>query len=88
MFLASKFIDEKEMTYEEVTNAVEQLKALRSRMAEARARKQNLYAMVENLKEEGMTLCSALTGEVFNPNDWLIYDERSGATYEGKWNGT
>lgn len=88
MFLASKFIDEKEMTYEEVTNAVEQLKALRSRMHEAHVHKQSLYAMVENLKEEGMSLCSALTGEVFNPDDWLIYDERSGATYEGKWNGT
>lgn len=88
MFIASKFIDEQTMSYEDVITAIDQLKKIRSRMSEARSRKQNLRSMMENMKDEGMTLCSIHTGEVFNPDDWLVYDEQNGATYEGKWSGT
>ena len=88
MWIKNKFIDLNELTLDEVNKALGELKAARSRMSEARARKDNLRSMVENMKEDGLTFCSMCTGEVFNPEDWLIYDERTGATYEGKWSGT
>ena len=85
MWIGNKNIDTNQLSYEEINSAINELKQVRSRMGEARARKENLCAMIENMKEEGMTFCSMRTGEVFNPNDWLVYDEQSGATYEGKW---
>lgn len=85
MWIGNKNIDTNQLSYEEINSAINELKQVRSRMGEARARKENLRAMVESMKEEGMTFCSMHTGEVFNPNDWLVYDEQSGATYEGKW---
>ena len=88
MWIKNKFIDLNELTLEEVNNALAELKVARARKSEARARKDNLRAMVENMKEEGLTFCSMRTGEVFDPDEWLVYDEQSGATYEGKWSGT
>jgi len=85
MWIGKANIDTRQLTFDEVNSAIQELRNIRARMGEARARKENLVAMQDNMKEEGMTLCNKHTGEVFNPDDWLIYDEQNGATYEGKW---
>ena len=74
-------MDTSDLSIEEVDALIKELKQARARKGEARARHQNLCAMVENMREENMTFCSRYTGEILNPQDWVVYDSLTHATY-------
>lgn len=75
-------VDTNEMTYEEVDSLVQKLRAVRARKAELRSRMNEFRAMITNMRnEENMTFVSKYTGEVLNPDEWELYDERAHAFY-------
>lgn len=73
-------MDTSDLTIEEIDSLIKELRKTRERKGEARARHQNLCAMVENMKEDNFVFCSKHTGEILNPNDWVVYDS---LTHEG-----
>lgn len=74
-------VDFANMTIEEVDALIQDLRAIRARKGELRARHQNLCAMVENMREDDLVFCSRYTGEIFNPKDWIAYDVRGHSSY-------
>ena len=74
-------MDTSDLSFEELDTLIHQLKKARERKGEARARYQNFSAMIENMKEENLVFCSRYTGEVLNPNDWVVYDNLNHSAY-------
>ena len=74
-------IDIANMTEKEVDALIQDLRAVRARKSELRARYQNLCAMIENMREDDLVFCSRDTGEIFNPKDWIAYDVRNHSSY-------
>lgn len=74
-------LDTDSMTYAEVNELVQDLRAIRNRKHDLHARIHGLKATFANMKDEGMVLVSKYTGEVFNLADWTLYDERSRSFY-------
>jgi len=81
MELKNVIVDTRDMSFEEIDALIRNLKAIRSRKGEARSRHQNLCAMVENMREDDFVFCSKYTGEVLNPNDWVVYDNINHSAY-------
>ena len=75
MEIKNVIIDTRNMSIEEMDALIRNLKHLSDRKREARARERNLYAMVENMKDDNFVFCNRHTGEVFHANDWVVYDE-------------
>lgn len=87
MEIKNVIIDTSNMSIEEMDALIRKLKHLSDRKRKARARKQNLHAMIENMKDDNFVFCNRHTGEVFHADDWVVYDEltREGyPTYEGE----
>ena len=80
MEIKNVIVDTRNMSIEEMDALIRDLKHLSNRKREARAREQNLHSMVENMKEDNFLFCNRRTGEIFNPDDWVVYDE---LTHEG-----
>ena len=74
-------LDTSDLSFEELNILIHQLKDARERMGEARARYQNFSAMIKNMKEEDLVFCSKHTGEILNPNDWVVYDNLTHTAY-------
>ena len=81
MELKNVIVDTRDMSFEEIDALIRNLKMIRARKGEARARHQNLCAMVETMKEDNFVFCSKYTGEVLNPNDWVVYDSLNHSAY-------
>ena len=75
-------LDTEKMTYQEVNELLQELRAIRTRKHELHERFSLLYTMVSNMKDEEMSYVSRYTGEIFNPNDWILYDERNHEFYD------
>ena len=73
-----------DLSFEELDTLIHQLKKARERKGEARARYQNFSAMIEHMKEDNLVFCSRHTGEVLNPNDWIVYDNLTHCAYPEK----
>ena len=81
MKMRNLIMDTNDLTLEEVDGLIQELRKVRARKGEARARHQNLCAMVENMKDDNFVFCSKYTGEVLNPNDWVVYDNLDHSVY-------
>lgn len=77
-------LDTDHMSYEEVDKLVQELRKVRERKGEMRARMQNFHAMIRNMKDDNLTFISKYTGEVLNPDDWTVYDEITRSFYPEK----
>ena len=71
-----------DMTLKDVDILIKELRAVRARKATANDCKTMLRNTVSFAKNEGMTLCSRTTGEVLNPDDWVVYDEQIHCTHD------
>ena len=81
MKMRNLVMDTSDLSFEELDTLIHQLKKARERKGEARARYQNFSAMIENMKEDNLVFCSRYTGEILNPNDWVVYDNLNHSAY-------
>ncbi len=81
MKMKNLILDTSDLTFEELDDLIQRLRSARARKGEARSRYQNFSAMIENMKEENFVFCSKYTGEVLNPNDWVVYDNLNHSAY-------
>ena len=81
MKMRNLVMDTSNLSFEELDTLIQQLRKARERKGEARARHQNLCSMVENMREDNFVFCSKHTGEILNPNDWVVYDSLNHSAY-------
>lgn len=81
MKMKNLILDTSDLTFEELDDLIQRLRKARERKGEARARHQNLCSLIENAKEDNLVFCSRYTGEVLNPNDWVVYDNLNHSAY-------
>lgn len=81
MRIGGVVFDTDNMTLKDVDTLIKELRAVRLRKARAHDCRTMLRNAVSFAKEEGMTLCSRMTGEVLNPDDWYVYDEQMHCTH-------
>ena len=81
MRIGKVIIDTDNMTYEEVDQLVQELRVIRKRKGEARDCKWRLKNAVEESKDHGFRYINQYTGEIFNENDWWVYDEIQNCTH-------
>ena len=81
MKMRNLVMDTSDLSFEELDTLIQQLRKARERKGEARARHQNLCSMVENMREDNFVFCSKHTGEILNPNDWVVYDSLNHSAY-------
>lgn len=81
MRIGGVVFDTDNMTLKDVDILIKELRAVRNRKAKAHDCRTMLRNAVSFAKEEGMTLCSRMTGEVLNPDDWCVYDEQIHCTH-------
>ena len=81
MKMRNLVMDTSDLSIEELDTLIRQLKNARERKGEARAQYQRFSAMIENMKEENFVFCSKHTGEILNPNDWIVYDSLNHSAY-------
>jgi len=84
MKMRNMIMDTSDLSFEELDALIQQLRKARERKGEARARYQNFSTMIENMKEDNLVFCSRHTGEVLNPNDWVVYDNLAHCAYPEK----
>lgn len=78
-------VDTNEMSYAEVNGLIQDLKAIRTRKAELKARLNDFRSLLTVMRyADGMTLVSNSTGEVLNPDDWDLYDETTHSFYHNE----
>ena len=81
MKMRNLVMDTSDLSFEELDALIQQLRKARERKGEARTRYKNFSAMIENMKEDNLVFCSKYTGEILNPNDWIVYDNLTHGTY-------
>lgn len=81
MRIGNVILDTDNMTYEEVDILVNELRDIRKRKSEARASKRRLNNAVIESQEHGFRYINRYTGEIFNANDWWVYDEVQDCTH-------
>ena len=74
-------LDTENMSYKEVDNLIQELRLIRTRKKELHDRFDHLHCMVSNMKDEEMVWVSKYTGEILNPDDWALFDERNHMFY-------
>ena len=74
-------LDTEKITYREVDELIQELRKIRARKKELHERFDHLRYMVSNMKDEEMSWVNKYTGEVLNPDDWELYDERTHTFY-------
>ena len=82
MRIGGVVFDTDNMTLKDVDILIKELRAVRNRKANAHECRTMLRNAVSFAKDEGMTLCSRMTGEVLNPDDWVVYDEQMHCTHD------
>ena len=75
MRIGNVILDTDNMTYSEVDQLVQELRAIRKRKSEARDCKVRMNNAVVESQEHGFRYINRYTGEIFNADDWWVYDE-------------
>ena len=76
-------VDTTEMSYKEINTLVQELEKIRNRKGELSSYLNTFRNMISNMRNKhSMSLVSKTTGEVFNPDDWDLYDETTHSFYE------
>lgn len=81
MQMRNLVMDTSDLSFEELDTLIRQLKKARERKGEARARYQNFCTMIDTMKEDNLVFCSRYTGEILNPDDWVVYDNLNHSAY-------
>ena len=74
-------LDTENMTYSEVGHLVSEFRKIRERKAKARDSRVMLRHAVAQSKEHNLVYVNRYTGEIFNPEDWFVYDEFDKCTH-------
>ena len=70
-----------DMSYNEVNALIQELRDVRARKKELHERVLTMQAMVSNMRDSEMAWVNRYTGEVFDPEDWQLYDETTRTFY-------
>lgn len=81
MRIGKVILDTDNMTYEEVDQLVQELREIRKRKGEARECKTRMKNMVEVSFDHGFRYVNRYTGELFNADEWFVYDEVNHCTH-------
>ena len=81
MRIGKVILDTDNMTYEEVDQLVQELREIRKRKGEARECKTRMKNMVEVSFDNGFRYVNRYTGELFNADEWFVYDEVNNCTH-------
>lgn len=82
MLIGNIVVDPERISFEEANALVQGFRELRARKEKERSHFRSMHAIAENTKEDNMAFCNRYTGEVFNPKDWVVYDEVYKCTYD------
>lgn len=75
MRIGNVILDTDNMTYDEVNQLVVELREIRKRKGQAKDCKVRLNNAVFDSREQGFRYVNRYTGEIFNADDWWVYDE-------------
>ena len=75
MSIEQIILDINSMTTSEVNQAINALQKIRTRKKQAHTCKVRMSNVVEEIKEHGFRYVNRYTGQVFDINDWFVYDE-------------
>lgn len=81
MRIGNVIIDTDNMSYDEVDVLVKELRDIRKRKGEARDCRTRMNNAVAKSQEQGFRYINRYTGEIFDANDWWIYDEEQNCTH-------
>lgn len=75
MRIGKVILDTDNMTLSEINQIMGELREIRKRKEQARDCKIRMTNAVEESGERGFRYINRYTGELFNANDWWVYDE-------------
>ena len=81
MELTNVTLNTADMSYKEVDALIQGLRGVRARKKELHERVLTMQAMVSNMRDSEMAWVNKYTGEVFDPEDWQLYDETTHTFY-------
>ena len=81
MELKNVTLNTADMSYNEVNALIQGLRSVRARKKELHERVLTMQAMVSNMRDSEMAWVNRYTGEVFDPEDWQLYDETTHTFY-------
>ena len=81
MQIGDTSINENELSIEEMTTVIDTLTHYRARKYKMASKYNKLENLVKGAREENLVFCSKHTGEIFNPSDWVVFDNETWATY-------
>ena len=81
MELKNVTLNTADMSYKEIDAFIQELRGIRARKKELHERVLTMRAMISNMRDSEMAWVNKYTGEVFNPEDWQLYDETTRAFY-------
>lgn len=81
MELKNVTLNTTDMSYNEINALIQELRDVRARKKELHERVLTMQAMVSNMRDSEMAWVNKYTGEVFDPEDWQLYDETTRTFY-------
>lgn len=76
IMIGKTLIDVSELTPNEMREARDELEFYYDRKAEHQRIRERLDSIIKSAKSKDFALCNRDTGEVFNLNDWCLYDNQ------------
>lgn len=81
MRIGNVILDTENMSLTEINKLMRELRGVRDRKDKARDCKLRMRNAVEDSKANSFRYINRYTGEIFNPDDWWVYDEIQGYTH-------
>ena len=81
MELTNVTLNTADMSYKEIDALIQGLRDVRARKKELHERVLTMQAMISNMRDSEMAWGNRYTGEVFDPEDWQLYDETTHTFY-------
>lgn len=85
MRIGNTILDIENLSLEGLETLIKAARRIRVRKEHARDINATLHSLVSGAKEINFSICSKYTGEVLNPDDWVIYDNAESCIQEGEW---
>lgn len=81
MRIGKVIIDTDNMTLTEINQLMSELREIRKRKDQAHDCRLRMKNAVEESQERGFRYVNRYTGELFNADDWWVYDEEQNLTH-------
>ena len=78
-------LDTDNLTVNELTTIITELRKVRDCKKEAVAIGRNFQDMMNHIREQGYNFCNKNTGEILNEVDWAVYCEETRTIEEWDW---